>query len=291
MPDDVSLSEVRVFGRRAVEERDSAALDTLIELSRTSHRPEIRGTTALFLGAIDWDLRPISALSRLLADPGFVNLSEHPDFTDVLNSFKMYAGKVIPFGVAVATLATHTTGGVGVPIKKIAEVALFERAGRGRVYGGGGIADPEALLELLVTRDLPIDPGLSDPVLRGSEEFRWRDGAVRHLSLYKSDLRAEHIPALVAQAAAWFEYGGVNKTLNFAGGMLRQRVDLWTAEVIALPIAAADKHVRVSVAHDLTLLAKRGDASTRIYLERLAGDGDRSVAKAAAKGLKALGKR
>jgi|GEM_PF-6248526 len=95
MTDRLSLDEARITGMRAYEVRDTEALDTLVEMSRSAHQPEVRGTAAVFLGAIGWDDRTVPALTRLLADPARVILAGHPGFTDALNDFAMYDGHVI----------------------------------------------------------------------------------------------------------------------------------------------------------------------------------------------------
>ena len=68
--------EAYFLGKRAVDDRDSVALDELIAAVRASHRPEVRGIAALYLGAVEWDDRPVAALSRLLADPAKVSLQK-----------------------------------------------------------------------------------------------------------------------------------------------------------------------------------------------------------------------
>lgn len=274
------------IGRRAVDDRESSAIDELVELCRTSHCPEVRGIAALFLGAIDWDERPVAALTRLLADPAKVSLAEHPEFTETMNGFKMYDGKIIGLGMATATFATQNVGDLSAPIEKIARVALGERAA-GWNKGYWDVVDPEALLDLLITDDLPLEPDLSDSADREKEAFMWRNRAAKRLLSYKDHVRREHIPALVGLAAEWRKLDPESAS---AKTLLQERTDLWTAEVVAAPIDADDKRVREDVARWLTRLAKRGDGSTRIYLEKLTQDSARSVAKLAAKGVKALDK-
>ena len=280
MTDRLSLDEVRATGARAYGDRDPEALDTLVELSRSDHRPEVRGTAAVFLGAIDWDDRTLPALTRLLADPARVSLAGHPGFTDALNDLAMYDGHVIGPGMATATLATQNAGDLSAPIEKIARVALGQRT-KGWTADWHDVADPEALLDLITVGDVPVDPDVTDPAQRHKQEFAWRDKAASLLLQLDDHVRPEHVPALVDLAM---------QGSTAAEIMLKERDQLLTVNAVTRHIGDDAVSARLLTAKLLAKMAKRADESARLYLRQLSADGEKSVAKQAAKGLKLLDK-